>query len=338
MNDLRTFKNMEFGELATLDINGKTYFPATDCAKVLGYTNPHKAIGDHCRYLTKRYLPHPQSIDKTIESHGKTILERRTHMNELKVIDQREVLGNKFRMYGTPEEPLFLAKDVATWIEHSNPTEMVRTIDEGEKLNSTILSAGQRREATFLTEDGLYEVLMQSRKPIAKQFKTEVKKILKTIRKTGSYNAEPQFNIPKTLPEALRLAAELADKNIGLNRENDLLMEKVLCWNNNAFTRAAVGKFAQGLKCDPKERFAYAWNTFKKELLYRHGININARVTSYLNRTGKKTRPKALDMLDDIEQGKAAATIVALCRESGTDISDLLKNLDNNDGLMLEAE
>ena len=39
----------------------------------------------------------------------------------------------------------------------------------------------------FLTEDGLYEVLMQSRKPKAKEFKKEVKKILKSIRKTGRY-------------------------------------------------------------------------------------------------------------------------------------------------------
>ena len=70
-----------------------------------------------------------------------------------------------FLIYGTPENPLFLAKDVAEWIGHSNPTEMLRTVDEDEKLNSTILSAGQRREVTFLTESGLYEVLMLSRKP-----------------------------------------------------------------------------------------------------------------------------------------------------------------------------
>nr|WP_296047659.1 BRO family protein [uncultured Blautia sp.] len=43
------------------------------------------------------------------------------------------------------------------------------------------------QEYWFLTEDGLYEVLMQSRKPKAKEFKKEVKKILKSIRKTGGY-------------------------------------------------------------------------------------------------------------------------------------------------------
>lgn len=89
-------------------------------------------------------------------------------MNEIKVISSENILGQEFKIYGDFENPLFLAKDVANWIEHSNPTEMLRGIDEEERLNSVILSAGQRRSATMLTEYGLYEVLMQSRKPIAK--------------------------------------------------------------------------------------------------------------------------------------------------------------------------
>ena len=48
-----------------------------------------------------------------------------------------------------------------------------RKVDEEEKmLDYVIDSLGQRRKSTFLTEDGLYEVLMQSRKPIAKHFKS----------------------------------------------------------------------------------------------------------------------------------------------------------------------
>lgn len=43
-------------------------------------------------------------------------------MNELKVLNEQEVLGKQFRVYGTAEEPLFLAKDVAEWIEHSKPS------------------------------------------------------------------------------------------------------------------------------------------------------------------------------------------------------------------------
>lgn len=69
---------------------------------------------------------------------------------------------------------------------------MMRTVDDEERIKvvtpQTISGGFQgNTEYWFLTEDGLYEVLMQSRKPIAKQFKKEVKKILKTLRKTGGY-------------------------------------------------------------------------------------------------------------------------------------------------------
>ena len=46
---------------------------------------------------------------------------------QLKVINQQEVLGKDFKVYGTPEEPLFLAKDVAEWIDHSRASEMLKT-------------------------------------------------------------------------------------------------------------------------------------------------------------------------------------------------------------------
>lgn len=113
---------------------------------------------------------------------------------ELQIIEQREVLGKEFKVYGTIENPLFLAKDVAKWIEHNKPSEMIANVDEDEKLKikinhgdniARVLQANT--EYWFLTEDGLYEVLMQSRKPIAKAFKKEVKKILKQIRQTGGY-------------------------------------------------------------------------------------------------------------------------------------------------------
>ena len=51
-------------------------------------------------------------------------------MNELKVLNEQEVLGKQFKVYGTAEEPLFVANDVADWIEHSNVTEMLRGIDD----------------------------------------------------------------------------------------------------------------------------------------------------------------------------------------------------------------
>lgn len=61
MNKLQVFQNSEFGKISILVEDGKELFPASECAKILGYSNPHKAINDHCRCLTKREVPHPQS-------------------------------------------------------------------------------------------------------------------------------------------------------------------------------------------------------------------------------------------------------------------------------------
>jgi prophage antirepressor-like protein len=57
MNDLKIFKNSEFGELNILIKDGKEYFPATDCAKILGYKNPRKAILDHCKGSNEMVTP-----------------------------------------------------------------------------------------------------------------------------------------------------------------------------------------------------------------------------------------------------------------------------------------
>ncbi len=102
--------------------------------------------------------------------------------NEIQVLDDRYILGKRVKTYGDIENPLFLARDVAEWIEHSRASEMLKGIDKEEKLMQTIIASGQRREMWFLTEDGLYEVLMQSRKPVAKEFKKKVKNMLKDLR------------------------------------------------------------------------------------------------------------------------------------------------------------
>lgn len=57
-----------FNEIRTIEQeDGSVLFGATDVAKMLGYSNPHDAIGKHCRYLAKYDLPHPQNPEKTIK-------------------------------------------------------------------------------------------------------------------------------------------------------------------------------------------------------------------------------------------------------------------------------
>ncbi|WP_159639055.1 BRO family protein [Erysipelothrix anatis] len=124
-------------------------------------------------------------------------------MNDLQVIKETEVLMKNFKIYGNTDNPLFLAQDVAEWIEHTDLSRMMNLVDDDEKLKRTLYVSGQNREMWFLTEDGLYEVLMQSRKPVAKQFKKQIKKILKELR-LGN-----QILIPTNPMEALELMFEV---------------------------------------------------------------------------------------------------------------------------------
>ena len=168
-------------------------------------------------------------------------------MNNLIILEERQVLGKDFKIYGTKENPLFLAKDVANWIEHSDRTKMLKGIDEEEKVKNIVPTLGGNQEMWFLTEDGLYEVLMQSRKPIAKQFKKEVKKILKQIRITGGAVKDEEEFIKNYFPsfseevkQAMvldlkhqneKIKKDLEEKNRFINQiaisENSLKVEEV---------------------------------------------------------------------------------------------------------------
>ena len=113
----------------------------------------------------------------------------------LELVGTTTILGKQIDIYGSYENPLFLAKEVAEWIDYAkNPngsrqvSKMLKTIEDEEKLVVRLLlpDESQARYHSFLTEDGLYEVLMQSRKPIAKDLKHGIKKYLKSIRLTGA--------------------------------------------------------------------------------------------------------------------------------------------------------
>jgi anti-repressor protein len=157
--------------------------------------------------------------------------------NDLQVIDERQLLGRNFRMYVSYENPLFLAKDVAEWIEHSNSTVMLQSIDDSEKVLNNVYTLGGSQETWFLTEDGLYEVLMQSRKPIAKEFKKQVKQILKDIRKHGMYAKEELLDNPDLLFDVLIKYREERKKRLELEQTNTILMHV-----NKTYTATEIAK------------------------------------------------------------------------------------------------
>ena len=80
-NQIQQFHSTEFGTLEVLMLDGKPYFPATECAKILGYSTPRHAITRHCKGGMKRAVgvqtgeksdgsPATQSIEKTYIPEG----------------------------------------------------------------------------------------------------------------------------------------------------------------------------------------------------------------------------------------------------------------------------
>lgn len=57
MSEIQIFNNNEFGEVRTVMIGDKPYFVAKDVALALGYSNPQKAIRDHCKGVNETCIP-----------------------------------------------------------------------------------------------------------------------------------------------------------------------------------------------------------------------------------------------------------------------------------------
>ena len=149
--------------------------------------------------------------------------------NELQIVDERNILGKDVKIYGTIEDPLFLAKDVAVWLEERDGYTVARKVDTDEKLIHAMCVGGQIRELTFLTEDGLYEVLMQSRKDISKPFKKQIKKVLKELRTTGKVDLIEKAisNIQDEKHRQLRLEIHKFEEILEIN-PSDMLVGMML--------------------------------------------------------------------------------------------------------------
>jgi anti-repressor protein len=116
-------------------------------------------------------------------------------------------------------DPWFVLADVCKVLALDNPTKVKSRLNE-EDVQVIDLQALNTKEGSNIkdlvnavNESGLYDVVLDSRKPEAKEFRRYVtSEVLPSIRKTGSYRIVEQFHIPKTLPEALRLAADIQEK------------------------------------------------------------------------------------------------------------------------------
>jgi len=112
--------------------------------------------------------------------------------------------GTEIRTVEKDGQPWFVLKDVCEILEIDQVAGIKRRLSDDVISNHPIPdSLGRPQDTTIINEDGLYDVILDSRKPEAKAFRKWVTgEVLPTIRRTGGYVASEDAFIATYLPFA----------------------------------------------------------------------------------------------------------------------------------------
>ena len=116
------------------------------------------------------------------------------------MIFENDAFG-KVRTLNLNGEPWFVAVDVCSVLDLSNPTIAVSRLDEDERAKFNL---GRQGDATIVNEPGLYTLVLGSRKPEAKAFKRWIThEVIPAIRKHGVYITDEKLKLFAEHPELL---------------------------------------------------------------------------------------------------------------------------------------
>lgn len=145
-------------------------------------------------------------------------------MNTIQIFKNPEF--GEVRTAGTPENPLFCLMDICKALGLTQGHVRER-LDDGVVSTEPISdSLGREQLANFVNEDGLYDVILDSRKPEAKKFRKWVtSEVLPSIRKSGGYVASSPNDTPEDiLARAVLVAQESIERK---NKQISELQEAI---------------------------------------------------------------------------------------------------------------
>lgn len=159
-----------------------------------------------------------------------------------------DVSGSSMRFGVTDDgRPWVAAPDFAKAMGYAQAKDALRSVDAEEKGRQIVPTPGGAQEITVLYEDGIWELIFLSRKPEAKAIKARVKAILREIRETGRYEAQPARLSNRDL--ALMVIAEADRAEAAEQRVAELEpMAAQAAHYRSAEGLIAVGDFANDLK------------------------------------------------------------------------------------------
>jgi prophage antirepressor-like protein len=123
--------------------------------------------------------------------------------------------GQHIRTVLIDEQPWFVAADLAAVLGYRDAHNASRLLREAERTTHLMSTPSGQQECTIVSESGFYRLVMRSNRPEADQFQTWVtSEVLPALRRTGRYAipGAPVFELPQTMSEALRLAADQFDR------------------------------------------------------------------------------------------------------------------------------
>ena len=152
-------------------------------------------------------------------------------MGELQIFNNEEF--GSVRTITKDNEPMFCLADVCKALEIKNATDVAKRLEEDEVTRLNLGS--QSGETNFVTESGLYAVILRSDKPNARKFRKWVtSEVLPSIRKYGTYC------LPRTYKEALAQLLIEVDKNEKLELENKEMKPKADFFDAVADSKTAI--------------------------------------------------------------------------------------------------
>ena len=130
------------------------------------------------------------------------------------ILNQFDFEGQQVRTVMKDNEPWFVLGDVCKVLEISNPSEAKRRLEEADLITTEVRSGGQRRKVNAVNESGLYDVILDSRKPQAKQFRRWItSEVIPSIRKHGGYLTVDKIEEALISPDTIiRLATDLKEE------------------------------------------------------------------------------------------------------------------------------
>lgn len=151
--------------------------------------------------------------------------------------------GHNVRVVGTEEEPLFVLRDVCDvlLIKHTQP--VVQRIKGDVFSKYSIQTSSGVQEMTVVNEDGLYDIIMDSRKPEAKRFRKWVtSEVLPSIRKDGGYIAATSEETPEEIMARALIVAKTTIDRIQTERDRIEAEKQALLHSGKLYTSTELAK------------------------------------------------------------------------------------------------